>query len=104
MHPNKAEEMFRSLDIGQDKVDSLLFSVKVSDIRDEKGNLINEWIPRDYNQFREFFVQKVKPNVKSPVGNQFMEKRKPIFKDQPIIKPDNFDDYWMNTPLQNIKN
>jgi hypothetical protein len=104
MHPNKAEEMFRSLDVGQDKVDSLLFSVKVSDIRDEKGNLINEWIPRDYNQFREFFVQEVKPNVKSPVGNLFMEKRKPIFKDQPIIIPDNFDDYWMNTPLQNIKN
>ncbi len=104
MHPNKAEEMFRSLDVDQDKVDSLLFSVKVSDIRDEKGNLINEWTSRDYNQFREFFVQEVKPNVKSPVGNLFMEKRKPIFKDQPIIKPDNFDDYWMNTPLQNIKN
>ena len=106
MHSNKAEEMFRSIDaVDRTRaVDSLLLSVKVSNIRDEKGNLINEWTSRDYNQFREFFVQEVKPNVKSPVGNLFMEKRKPIFKDQPIIKPDNFDDYWMNTPLQNIKN
>ena len=58
---------------------------------------------RNINQFREFFVQEVKPNVKSPVDSLFMEKRKPIFKDQPIIKPDNFNDYWMNTPLQNIR-
>ncbi len=104
MHPIKAAEMFREIYVGKRPVDSLLLSVKVSNIRDEKSNLINEWTSRDYNQFREFFVQEVKPNVKSPVGNLFMEKRKPIFKDQPIIKPDNFDDYWMNTPLQNIKN
>ncbi|MCK5443749.1 MAG: carboxypeptidase-like regulatory domain-containing protein, partial [Maribacter sp.] len=54
MNPNKAEEMFRSLEaVDRTRpVDSLLFSVKVSNIRDEKGNLINEWIPRDYNQFR----------------------------------------------------
>ena len=109
LHPkftNKSEEMFRSIGaVDRTRpIDSLLLNVKVSNIRDEKGNLINEWTSRDYHQFREFFVQEVKPNVKSPVGNLFMEKRKPIFKDQPIIKPDNFDDYWMNTPLQNIKN
>ncbi len=105
MYPNKAEEMFRSIDVVARKrpVDSLLLSVKISNIRDKEGNLINEWTSRDYNQFREFFVQEVKPNVKSSLGDLFMEKLKPIFKDQPIIKPDNFSDYWMNTPLQNIK-
>ena len=28
---------------------------------------------------------------------QDMHYQKPIFKDQPITKPDNFDEYWMNT-------
>lgn len=105
MYPYKAEEMFRSISVVARKgsVDSLLLSPKVSNISDGDGNLVNEWTSRDYDQFREFFVQEVKPNVKSPVDSLFMEKRRPIFKDQPIIKPDNFDDYWMNTPLQNIK-
>ena len=105
MYPYKAEEMFRSLFAAARKgpIDSLLFSSKVYNMHDVDGNLINEWTSRDYNQFREFFVQEVKPNAKIPVDSQFMEKRRPIFKDQPIIKPDNFNDYWMNTPLQNIK-
>ena len=33
-----------------------------------------------------------------------MKKDIPIFKEQAIVKPYNFDDYWMNTPLQNVKN
>ncbi|WP_423997100.1 carboxypeptidase-like regulatory domain-containing protein [Maribacter sp. IgM3_T14_3] len=105
MYPYKAEEMFRSISVAARKgpVDSLLLSVKVSNIRDMDGNLINEWTSRDYDQFREFFVQEVKTNVKRPVDSLLMEKRKPIFKDQPMINPDNFNDYWMNTPLQNIK-
>ena len=105
MYSYKAEEMFRSISVAARKgpVDSLLFSAKVTNISDVDGNLINEWTSRDYDQFREFFVQEVKPNVKSPVDSLFMEKRSPIFKDQPIIKPDNFNDYWMNTPLQKIK-
>jgi len=104
MYPYKAEEMFRSIDVVARKrpVDSLLLSAKVSNIRDMDGNLIHKWTFRDYNQFREFFVQEVKSNVESSVDSLFMEKRMPIFKDQPIIRPDNFDDYWMNTPLQNI--
>jgi len=104
MYPNKSEEMFRSISVAArtGRLDSLFFSSKVNNIHDVDGNLINEWTSRDYNQFREFFVQEVKPNVKSSEDSLFMEKRKPIFKDQPIIKPDNFNDYWMNTPLQNI--
>lgn len=105
LYPKMYPSKFMSMTMAASKksVDSLLLSIKVSNIRDVDGNLINEWTSRDYNQFREFFVQEVKPNAKSPVDSLFMEKRRPIFKDQPIIKPDNFDDYWMNTPLQNIK-
>ncbi|WP_422080165.1 carboxypeptidase-like regulatory domain-containing protein [Ulvibacterium sp.] len=104
MYPSKFMSMYTTASASRGSVDSLVLSTKVSNIRDVDGNLINEWTFRDYNQFREFFVQEVKPNVKSPVDSLFMEKRKPIFKDQPITKPDNFDDYWMNTPLQNIRN
>lgn len=102
LYPKMYPSRFMSMSMAASKgpVDSLLLSTKVYNIRDEDGNLINEWTSRDYNQFREFFVQEVKPNVKSPVDSLFMEKRRPIIKDQPIIKPDNFDDYWMNTPLQ----
>lgn len=99
MYPAGVWSMYKAV-----SKDSLLFSSKVSNIYDGDGNLVNEWTSRDYNQFREFFVQEVKPNVKSQMDSLFMEKRRPIFKDQPIIKPDNFEDYWMNTPLQNIKN
>lgn len=105
MYPNKLEEMFGTLNAvaRRGALDSLFFSSKVKNIHDIDGNLINQWTSRDYNQFREFFVQEVKPNVEIPADHLFMEKRKPIFKDQPILKPDNFNDYWMNTPLQNVK-
>ncbi|WP_255451525.1 carboxypeptidase-like regulatory domain-containing protein [Cellulophaga sp. L1A9] len=104
MKSNKAKEMFRSIAIAASKgtIDSLFFSSKVYNMYDVDGNLINEWTSKDYDQFREFFVQEVKPNVNSRMDSLFMDKQRPIFKDQPIIKPNNFDDYWMNTPLKNI--
>lgn len=77
-------------------------SVKVKPIIDVDGNVLNKWKKRDYNQFREYFVQRVKPKTDLPQEGKFMNKRKPIFKDQPIVRPDNFDDYWMNTPLQKL--
>jgi hypothetical protein len=100
MKPNDLYEMFRSLNENSKK-GIFDINLKISNIRDEEGNVINEWTSRNFDQFREFFVQEVKPGVKSPVGDFYMKKRRPIFKNQPIIKPDNFDDYWMNTPLKN---
>ncbi len=75
---------------------------EVSNIKDVAGNLINERTLKEYHQFREFFVQEVKPNTPMPTDSLFMDKRKPIFKDQPISRPENFGDYWMNTPLKTI--
>ncbi len=76
-----------------------LLTVEVQGIHDIAGNLINEWTTKDYQQYREFFVQEVKTRIAIPGDTIFMDKDKPIFKDQPIIKPLNFSDYWMNTPL-----
>lgn len=81
-----------------------VLQVDVGFLMDVKGNLINQRNAKAYDQFREFFVQEVKLNPSGPKDNLLMHNRKPIFQDQPIVKPDNFDDYWMNTPLQNMKN
>ena len=103
MKKDKTNEIFSSLwkKAKKGTLDTLLLSVKISKIRDIEGNIINKWTSRDYDQFREFFAQEVKPKVKIPGRDLFMEKRRPIFINQPIIKPDNFDDYWMNTPFKN---
>ena len=81
-----------------------ILKVEANNLQDVNGNIIGEWTSKDYNQFREFFVQEVSQSAKLPSDSLFMIKAKPIFEDQPIAKPDNFDDYWMNTPLQKIKN
>lgn len=78
-----------------------LLTIEITGLRDVKANLIDEMQYVTYRQFREFFVQELKPNGSILKDTLFMKKDIPIFKDQPIIKPDNFDDYWMNTPLKN---
>ncbi|WP_422860546.1 carboxypeptidase-like regulatory domain-containing protein [Flagellimonas sp. S174] len=56
---------------------------------------------RDFQQFREFFVQRINASKEPPKDkNTFMNKTKPIFEDQPVTKPTDFDNYWMNTPLK----
>lgn len=82
---------------------SEVLSVNVEPIKDVLGNILNKWIKKDYDQFREYFTQQVKPTSSIKHDVPFMDNGKPIFKDQPIFRPDNFDDYWMNTPLKKIE-
>jgi hypothetical protein len=77
--------------------------VTVKGIKDISGNVINQWSEKNLNQFREFFVQRVKTKPSAVSSEFFMNKNAPIFKDQPMLKPDNFDEYWMNTPLKTIR-
>ncbi|WP_276391524.1 carboxypeptidase-like regulatory domain-containing protein [Eudoraea chungangensis] len=81
-----------------------LLDIRIENVRDTLGNLINQWTEEQYFQFREYFVQRVKPDSRAPFDNSFMDKSKPIFTDQPIIKPKDYKEYWMNTPLQNHVN
>ncbi len=85
-------------------IDSKLFSFVARNIIDEEGNKINTPTYMYFNQFREFFVQQVKPYATGPLDSLYMKKERPIFKDQPIVKPDDFSELWMNTPLKNINN
>ncbi len=101
----ESEDMFRQLSTRGilKRVEQKNLSVEFGDIRDVHGNLLHAPRYQDYDQFREFFVQQVKPFVTIPADTLFMKKDRPIFKDQPILKPENFGDYWMNTPLKTIK-
>ncbi len=74
--------------------------VRIRGLKDRDGNLLDVGEYKDYNQFREFFVQEIRVNDTLPTDYPFMDKRKPIYENQPIHRPDNFEDYWMNTPLQ----
>lgn len=85
------------------KVTPGALSIEIKNIRDEDGNLVNERQYEDVDQYREYFVQQVKPGVSAPEENLFMNKRRPIFKDQPVHPPVNFGDYWMNTPLKSFE-
>lgn len=85
-------------------IDPGWFSFDVKKIIDVEGNEINSQTYSNFNQFREFFVQQVKPNVSGPADDLYMQKDRPIFKNQPIVKPDDFSELWMNTPLKTINN
>ena len=81
-----------------------LFDLQVKNIRDLDNNVLNEFEIEEYDQYREFFVQRVKPDSRAPLDNLFMDKRKPIFGDQPMTKPKDYKEYWMNTPLKENSN
>lgn len=78
-------------------------SLQVINIKNRaRTSTVNEITYEAYKQYREFFVQEIKPNGSVLKDTLFMNKDRPIFQDQPMLKPDNFDEYWMNTPLQTI--
>lgn len=99
---NSRGEINTSIRRGKDMED--LFEIGVKNIRDVDNNLLNESEIEEYDQYREFFVQRVKPNSRAPLDNLFMDKRKPIFGDQPMTKPKDYKEYWMNTPLKENSN
>jgi len=89
-----------SFDVGRKDVE---LSFELKNIRNSAlTSTVNEKTYEDYTQYREFFVQEIKPNGSVLKDTLFMKKDRPIFQDQPMLKPDNFDEYWMNTPLQKV--
>lgn len=76
------------------------FQVTIERLKDIYGFFLNRRVYNEYKQFREFFVQQVRPGKTVPRNSLFMNNRKPIFENQPIGKPGNVEDYWMNTPLK----
>lgn len=77
-----------------------MFEIWIENVMDTHGNLVNKPDLKEYQQYREFFAQRIKPNSRSPLDGEFMDKRKPIFQNQPMVKPKDYREYWMNTPLE----
>ncbi len=106
VYPNLKEgalaKAMREIDVAARKrmFNSELLDIQVKNVKDFEGNPINGPRVENYRQFREFFVQRVKLDARAPFDIKFMDKRKPIFKDQPIEEPKDYQEYWMNTPLQ----
>ncbi len=84
----------KNMDVGR------VLKFSVGGLLDIDGNALNTWEYKDYNQFREYFVQELENHPQKPVDSLLMDKYAPIFEKQPMYRPDNFDEYWMNTPLQ----
>lgn len=78
-------------------------NLTVNGIQDGEGNLVNVPQKLDILQFREFFTQKILEEVRLLPDSIYMFKERPVFKGQPVSRPDNFEEYWMNTPLQDSK-
>lgn len=89
---------------GTQKYDSDDFEIDIKGIKDIEGNRYNVSKTSENIQFREFFVQEVKPNGRALKEASFIDKSRPIFEDQPIEAPENYEDYWMNTPLKTTEN
>lgn len=104
--PEKEEAMFKEISNATSIVAGIseLLSIKVKNIMDTEGNVLNRPTYSLFNQFREYFVQQVKPNATGPVDSFYMKKDMPIFKGQPLVKPDDFSNFWMNTPLKTPEN
>ena len=76
------------------------YSGKDIGVQDADGNLVDVAEKLDMLQFREFFTQQVLERENSQTDSIYMFKERPIFEDQPVSRPENFKEYWMNTPLQ----
>ncbi len=71
---------------------------KFKNIKDDKGNLINEEQYKPVNQFRELFFQKLdQPN--DHFEGPFISKELPINENEIDSALVNASAYWMNTPL-----
>lgn len=75
-------------------------NLTITGVQDGEGNLVDVSQKLDMLQFREFFTQKILEEARLLPDSIYMFKERPIFKDQPVSRPDNFKEYWMNTPLQ----
>ncbi|TVZ17119.1 carboxypeptidase-like regulatory domain-containing protein [Maribacter sp. MAR_2009_72] len=110
VYPKLTDKDFRNLIYKMDAAQSRKFdlmkllSAKVTDVRNLEGAKVDEMKYETYRQFREFFVQEIKVNGSGLKDTLFMKKDIPIFENQYIVKPDNFNEYWMNTPLKKISN
>ncbi|WP_420320508.1 carboxypeptidase-like regulatory domain-containing protein [Flagellimonas sp.] len=77
-----------------------LIDIKISKMENIDGHELDKWTKKNYNQFREFFAQKIRLNLGVTIDGLNMKKNRPLFDNIVSPKPSYLDNYWMNTPLQ----
>ncbi|AXT18685.1 hypothetical protein D7030_06380 [Flavobacteriaceae bacterium AU392] len=75
---------------------------QIRNLRDVFDRKLNKTKELEIYQFREFFVQEVFPNKELPSNIEFVNKTLPLSQSK-IHKFEAKNKYWINTPLQVIK-
>jgi len=79
--------------------------LRISGLVDQEGNVLDERKTESLDQFREFFTQKILVEQKESISkNEIMLKKMPLYnKEQNMLGKGQNYNYWMNTPLKEIK-
>ena len=79
--------------------------LRISGLVDQEGNVLDERKTENLDQFREFFTQKILVEQKESIPkNEIMLKKMPLYnKEQNMLGKGQNYNYWMNTPLKEIK-
>ncbi len=102
VYPKNAKVVFNPKLVRQFRSRNLLgVSIEINNVEDVYGNMVHESEAIQYEQFREFFTQKLTLGIKEHTDSLYMKKAIPLNGNQPIVPPTNISDYWMNTPLKN---
>ncbi len=75
-------------------------TVDYSNIRDMRNRIVNRMTFIHGTQYREIFVQKIEPEAASHAAVLGIDKFTPLGKASVTHNMQNFEDYWMNTPLK----
>lgn len=94
--------MMSALDVAskRGKFSKELIEIQIKNIQDLEGNVLNENNKQIYKQFREYFVQRVKPNSRAPFDEVYMTKGRPLFMSPSKANARTIKEFWSNTPLQ----
>lgn len=75
-------------------------NAEYSNIKDNLNREVNKMTFIEATQYREIFVQKIEPQTTSNAKILPMDKFVPLSEAGVTSNMENFEDYWMNTPLK----
>jgi hypothetical protein len=99
----KEWERYERIIASDDSYKTRNMTVTIEKMKDIDGNIINAPNLVEFKQYREFFTQRLNTKQIIDQNARFMRKDRPIFTNQIFDRPNDFSDYWMNTPLKNLK-
>ena len=77
--------------------------IKINNVTNEDGKVLDENVTKTLYQFRELFVHKVILESSNDIDGPFMDGERPIFGPQPLAVPKPETEMWMNTPVKKLR-